>query len=84
MFGVTIEGPTNLFCDNEAVYKNGSTSESTLRKKQLSIAYQYCREAVSGGVCQMTKEDTATNLADLLTKTLPSSKRVTLIDYSMY
>ena len=22
MFGVPIEGPTNIFCDNEAVYKN--------------------------------------------------------------
>ena len=25
MFGVPIEGPTNVFCDNESVYKNGST-----------------------------------------------------------
>ena len=27
MFGVTIEGPTNVFCDNESVYKNVSTPE---------------------------------------------------------
>ena len=26
MFGVPIEGPTNVFCDNESVYKNVSTS----------------------------------------------------------
>ena len=25
MFGVPIEGPTNVFCDNELVYKNVST-----------------------------------------------------------
>ena len=25
MFGLPIEGPTNVFCDNESVYKNVST-----------------------------------------------------------
>ncbi len=46
-FGVPIEGPTNLFCDNEAVYKNTSLPESTLKKKRHSIAYHRCREAVA-------------------------------------
>ena len=41
MFGVPIEGPTNVFCDNMTVYKNASTPESTLRKKEDIIAYQY-------------------------------------------
>ena len=27
MFGVPIEGPTNLFCYNDSVYKNVSTPE---------------------------------------------------------
>jgi hypothetical protein len=39
MFGVPIEGPTNVFCDNEAVCKNTSPPESTLTKKDHSIAY---------------------------------------------
>jgi hypothetical protein len=29
MFGVLIEGPTNVFCDNEAVCKNTMRPEST-------------------------------------------------------
>jgi hypothetical protein len=40
MLGVPIDGPTNIFCDNEAVYKNTSLPESTLKKKHHSIAYQ--------------------------------------------
>ena len=28
MFGVPIEGPTEMFCDNEAMYKNASIPES--------------------------------------------------------
>ena len=69
MFGVPIEGPTNVFCDNETVYKNASTPESTLRKKEDIIAYQYCREALVEGVCWLVKEETSTNLADFLTNT---------------
>ena len=39
MFGVPLSGPTNMFMDNEAVYKSTSMSKSTLKKKHLLIAY---------------------------------------------
>jgi hypothetical protein len=38
MFGVPIEGPTNVFCDNDAVCNNTKLPESTLKKKHNSIA----------------------------------------------
>ena len=56
MFGVPIEGPTDMFCNNEAVYKNSSTPELVLRKKHHSIAYHMCREAVAAGICRIAKE----------------------------
>ena len=68
MFGVPIEGPTNVYCDNEAVTKNCSIPELTLKKKHHSIAYHRNREAVAAGTVRVAKEDTETNLADLLTK----------------
>ena len=37
MFGVTIDVSTEIFCDNEAVYKNASTPKYRLRKKHHSI-----------------------------------------------
>ena len=37
MFGVPLELPTNMFCDNEAVFKNASIPDSTLKKKHTSI-----------------------------------------------
>ena len=37
MFGIPIEGPTNVFCDNEAVFKNTTIPESSLKKKHNSI-----------------------------------------------
>ena len=33
MFGVPINGPASVFCDNEAVYKNTVIPESQLSKK---------------------------------------------------
>ncbi len=64
MFGVPIEGATNVFCDNEAVYKNTSLPESTLKKKHRAIAYHRCREAVASDTVRVAKEGTATNLSD--------------------
>ena len=58
MFGVPLSGPTNMFMDNEAVYKNTSVPESTLNKKHLSIAYHRCREAVAAQVIRVAKEGT--------------------------
>ena len=43
MFGVPIEGPTNVFCDNESVYKNVSTPESVLKNKHHYFSYHQCR-----------------------------------------
>ncbi len=84
MFGVPIEGPTNVFCDNEAVTKNAIFPESTLKKKHNAIVYHRTREAVAAGTIRVTKEDGKTNLADVLTKPLPQVTRDFLCDRFMY
>jgi hypothetical protein len=84
MFGVPIDGPTNVFCDNEAVYKNTSLPESTLKKKHHAIAYHRCREAVAAGTVRVAKEGTRTNLSDLFTKLLPQPRREELLDKFTY
>ena len=47
MFGIPIEGPTNVFCNNEAVFKNTSIPDSTIKRKHTSICYHRAREAVA-------------------------------------
>ena len=49
MFGVPINGPARIFCDNESVVINGSYPESSLKKKHCSIAFHRVREAVAAG-----------------------------------
>jgi hypothetical protein len=84
MFGVPIDGVTNIFCDNEAVTKNCSDPTSKLKKKHHSIAYHRNREAVAAGTCRITKEATETNLSDLFTKKLRHYKREGLLDKFTY
>jgi hypothetical protein len=84
MFGIPVEGPADLFCDNESVFKNVSIPESVLSKKQHSISYHAAREAVAAKVVRITKEDTKTNLSDLFTKMLGRVKRNELLDAFMY
>jgi hypothetical protein len=84
MFGVPIEGPTNVFCDNEAVCKNTTRPESILSKKHQSIAYHRSREAVAVGTVQVSKEGTLTNLSNVFTKTTAAPKRENLLDKFTY
>ena len=74
MFGVPIEGPANVFCDNRGVVKNVSIPESTLMKRHNAINYHAVREAAAAGILRVGKEGGETNLADLLTKVLNGEK----------
>jgi hypothetical protein len=74
MMGVEVDGPTNVFCDNDSVVKNATRPESTLKKKHNAIAYHRTREAQAAGIIRIAKEDGKTNLADLFTKLLPGPR----------
>ena len=84
VFWYPFEGPTNVFSDNEAVYKNVSNPASTLAKKHNAINYHICREAVAAGIMRHAKEDTDTNIADALSKLMPYSKKHDLIGGLQY
>jgi hypothetical protein len=75
MFGVEIDGPVNVFCNNRGVVKNISIPESTLMKKHNAINYHSVREAVAAGILRVGKEDGKTNLVDLLKKVVMGQKR---------
>ena len=78
MFGVPIDGPVNVFCDNRGVVKNLSIPKLTLLKKHNVINYHAVCEAVAAGILRVGKEDTMTNLADMLTKVMMSERRYKL------
>ena len=84
IIGIPVDGPTNVFCDNEAVFKNTSIPDSTLKKKHTSSCYHQARKVVAACAMRVAKEGTATNLADLFTKPLMDSRRTSLLDRFTY
>jgi hypothetical protein len=84
MFGVPIEGPSNVFCDNNGVVKNTSIPQSMLSKKHIAINYHAIREAVAAKILRIGKEDGMTNLADLFIKVLTADRRRALCRHLMY
>ena len=61
IFGIPIMGETNMFYNNEAVYKNSSFAESTLQNKHNSICYHQVRENVAVGVIKVIKVDSVSH-----------------------
>ena len=74
MMGVPVDGPADVFCDNESVVKNTSRPESPLKKKHQAVSFHRIREACAGDVLRIAKEDTKTNISDLFTKLLDGER----------
>jgi hypothetical protein len=74
MFGIPINGASNVFYDSKSVVTNSTVPTSTLKKKHNAIAYHRAREAVAAGTLRIAKVHTSENLADLLTKPLGAAQ----------
>jgi hypothetical protein len=83
-FGVPLDGPVNVFGDNESVVNSAQKPEVTLSKKHNGIAYHKVREAVAAGMIRVAWISTTLNLADILTKPLPRATRNKLLDMFIY
>ena len=47
MIGIPIDGPVNVFYNDDVVIKSTPRPESTLKKKSLSICYHMTSEALA-------------------------------------
>jgi hypothetical protein len=79
MFGIPVELPINLFCDNRSVVNSSTRLEARLTKKHLGVCFHRIREACANGLARMGKEDGLTNLSDLLTKLVDTPKRRSIL-----
>ena len=84
MFGVTIDGPANVFCDNNGVVKNTMIPASMLVKKHNAINYHAICEAVAAKIPPVGKEDGMMNLADLFMKVLTADGHGALCKHIMH
>jgi len=79
MMGVSIPDECAVFCDNSAVVTK-SRPESTLKKKHAAINFHRVRDTIAAGTIKVAKEDTQSNLANILTELMPSPKMKELLE----
>ena len=79
-FGIPIEVPAEVFCDNMSVVKNLSTYTSALNKRHNGI-YHRLNEAQSADILRIGWIPGEFNMADFFTKTtMPGNTRHNLVD----
>ena len=52
-FGIPVEGPAEVFCDNMPVVNNSSIPTSLLKKRHNDICYHRVGEAQAAGIIQV-------------------------------
>ena len=77
MMGITVDEPAYVFGDNQSVLANTSAPASMLKKKSNAIAYHFVREGCAKDEWRTAYINTHDNVADLLTKPLPSGEKQT-------
>ena len=73
ILGVEIDGPTQMFGDNNSVILNTTIPSSQLKKKHNAIAYHRVREAIAGGIIQFYHIPSVSNFSDNLIKPLSTT-----------
>ena len=67
-FGIHVSSPTSIRCDNKSVVSNTVIANSTLRNRQVGIAYHMVRECVAADIIRVSHIRTDYNRSDFLTK----------------
>ena len=75
MLGIPCDEPTFVYGDNKSVLSNTSVPASMLKKKMNSLSYHFVREGCARDEWRTAYVNTHDNLADLLTKPLPSGEK---------
>jgi hypothetical protein len=81
MFGIPIDGATNILGDNESVVNSAAKVEARLNKKHNAICFHTVREASAARWVRVGWEPTASNLADIFTKQLDTLQRRKLLEH---
>ena len=83
--GNPVSGPCYVYVDNQSVLKNTTMSDSVLKNKSNSIAYNFVREGSAMDEWRMSYIKRNENIAGMLTKLLASGeKRMKFIRRILY
>ena len=77
MMGIPCDEPAFVYGDNKSVLANTMVPASTIKKKMNSLSYHFIREGCARDEWRTAYINTHQNVADLLTKPLPSGEKRT-------
>ncbi|CDO73534.1 hypothetical protein BN946_scf185014.g4 [Trametes cinnabarina] len=77
--GFPIDGPTDMFVDNQSAIASAHAQTSHARTKHIDIHYHFVRERIASNEVRVVHCPSEDNLADALTKVLPRPRFKTLI-----
>ena len=83
-FGIPIDGPCDVYCDNQSVVTNSSVPTSVLNKRHNAICYHRVREAQAADTIRVGWIEGKDNLADLFTKTTLSNEAKRTLVHSIF
>ena len=66
--GVSVEGPSYMFGDNESVVNTAATPDGRLMKRHNMLSYHKTREAIAAGITRFFHIRSETNPGDILSK----------------
>ena len=75
IFGVPIDGPADVLCDNQSVVNKTTNVDSKLDKKHNSLAFHAVQWAVAANIMRLRKVHTSENITDPYTKLLSTYER---------
>ena len=70
MMGISIDGPTSVFCDKKSVVTSTSVPTLTFTKKHLGICYHAVIESVAASIHRIAHMDEEFNTKDVLANLL--------------
>jgi hypothetical protein len=80
MMGFEVDGPVNMFGDNQSVILNTTIPSSQLKKKIHGCAYHRIREMIACRAIRFTHIASVDNVADVLTKPLDGNVHQRLVE----
>ena len=81
MFGVPLDGSSDVMCDKHRVVNNTSLPQYNLVKKHNVVNYHVLCEAAAAGILRIEKEYMETNLIDTMKQTLECQQRHKLLQF---
>ncbi len=75
MIGIPVKEHAFVFGDNQSVLANTTMPQSMLKKKSQAVAYHFVREGCARDEWRTAYINTHDNVADLMTKPLPSGEK---------